>query len=304
LEPVRAYCEHLGIPSQWGDEQTPNFWWLRETQALVAWVREPQQKLLDGARLTQWLAGRPRGPWWNLLREAAKQYVADTSSVELPAPHFIEWLAEWGREFRQRHDGVLLLSAHRAKGLEFRHVVVLDGAWDRTGRSEDRDATRRLYYVAMTRAKETLTLLNNGAPNSLLKCLTESNAVVVRAAPRPEVTGANLERRFQRLTLAEVDLGLAGRFVADHPVHRAIAALEPDDQVSLVVAGDRIEFRNSAGRTVGRSAKKFRIMDGYRVVEARVSAITVRRNDANSEYADTMKTDRWEVVVPELVYEP
>lgn len=304
LEPVRAYCEHLGIPSQWGDEQTPNFWWLRETQALVAWVREPEQKLLDGPRLTQWLAGQPRNPWWNLLREAAEQYVADTSGVELPAPHFVEWLAEWGREFRQRQDGVLLLSAHRAKGLEFRHVVVLDGAWDRTGRSEDRDATRRLYYVAMTRAKETLTLLSNGARHPLLRHLTDSNAVVVRSAPRLEVIGANLERRFQRLTLADVDLGFAGRFVADHPVHGAIAALEAGDRSNLVVAGDRVELRNSAGRPVGRLAKKYRIMDGYRVVEVRVSAITVRRRDTNSDYADTIKSDRWEVVVPELVYEP
>ena len=113
-----------------------------------------------------------------------EQYIADTSGVELPAPHFIEWLAEWGRDFRRRQDGVLLLSAHRAKGLEFRHVVVLDGAWDRAGRNEDRDAARRLYYVAMTRAKETLTMVANGVPNPLLAGLKESNSVVERFAPR------------------------------------------------------------------------------------------------------------------------
>jgi ATP-dependent DNA helicase RecQ len=156
----------------------------------------------------------------------------------------------------------------------------------------------------MTRAKETLTLLSNGAPNSLLKCLTDSSSVVVRSAPRPEVIGGNLERRFQRLALADVDLGFAGRFVVDHPVHGAIASLEAGDRINLVVVGDRVELRNPAGRPVGRLAKKYRIMDGYRVVEVRVSAITVRRKDTNSEYADTIKSDRWEVVVPELVYEP
>jgi len=151
---TRPRCEH---PFAAGAERVGKS--AVETQALVAWVREPEQKLLDGASLTRWLAERPRGPWWDLLREAVEQYVADTSGAETPAPHFIEWLAEWGREFRRRQVGVLLLSAHRAKGLEFRHVVVLDGAWDRVGRGEDRDAARRLYYVAMTRAKETLTLL-------------------------------------------------------------------------------------------------------------------------------------------------
>ena len=48
--------------------------------------------------------------------------------------HFIEWLAEWGRDARRRQRGLLLLTAHRAKGLEFDHVVVLDGGWDRVGR--------------------------------------------------------------------------------------------------------------------------------------------------------------------------
>ena len=304
LEPVRAYCEHLGIPSQRGDEDTPNFWWLRETQALAAWVREPEQKLLDGAILARWLSAQPRGPWWDLLREAVEQYVADTSAAELPAPHFIEWLAEWGREFRRRQDGVLLLSAHRAKGLEFRHVAVLDGAWDRIGRGEDGDAARRLYYVAMTRAKETLTLLRNGVPNPLQKSLGGSSAVVVRSAPPLQIRGANLARRFERLTLAQVDLGYAGRFAGGHRVHRDISALAAGDRVNLVTAGDHLELWNLAGSPVGRLAKKYQVKDGYRVVEARVSAITVRQKDANSEYAEMARTDRWEVVVPELIYEP
>jgi ATP-dependent DNA helicase RecQ len=304
LQPVRAYCEHLGIPSQWGDEETPNFWGLRETQALIAWVRQPEQKLLNGATLTGWVNARPQGPWWDLLREAVEQYVADTSGAELPALHFIEWLAEWGRDFRRRQNGLLLLSAHRAKGLEFRHVVVLDGAWDRVGRNEDRDAARRLYYVAMTRSKETLTLLRNGEPNSLLPVLADSNSVVVRGAPRLDLRGANLSRRFERLTPAEVDLGFAGRYAADRPVHRDISALQPGDRVNMVFAGDRVELQDVAGRTVGRMAKKFAPMDGYRVVEARVSAIIVRRKDANPEYAEMARTDRWEVVIPELIYEP
>ena len=60
---------------------------------------------------------------------------------------------------RRQQRGLLLLTAHRAKGLEFDHVVVLDGGWNRVGQSEDRDAPRRLYYVAMTRARQTLTLM-------------------------------------------------------------------------------------------------------------------------------------------------
>ena len=53
---------------------------------------------------------------------------------ELPAAAFREWLAEWARDNRRRQRGLLLTSAHRAKGLEFDHVVVLDGNWGASGR--------------------------------------------------------------------------------------------------------------------------------------------------------------------------
>lgn len=43
---------------------------------------------------------------------------------------FIEWLAEWSREFCRRQRGLLLMTAHRAKGLEFDHVVALARLWE------------------------------------------------------------------------------------------------------------------------------------------------------------------------------
>ena len=59
---------------------------------------------------------------------------------------------------RRRQRGLLLLTAHRAKVLEVDHAVVLDGSWERVSRGEDVDAPRRLYYVAMTRARTTVAL--------------------------------------------------------------------------------------------------------------------------------------------------
>ena len=78
-------------------------------------------------------------------------------------------------------DAVRLLTVHTAKGLEFRHVAIIRGSspmfpcpWReplvdlppalRTSGSEDDDKAlndeeeRRLFYVAMTRAKDTLTI--------------------------------------------------------------------------------------------------------------------------------------------------
>ena len=48
------------------------------------------------------------------------EFALETSGTESPADNFIEWLAEWAREVRRRQQGLLLLTAHRAKGLGIR----------------------------------------------------------------------------------------------------------------------------------------------------------------------------------------
>ncbi len=171
LEPVRAWCEAHGVPAQMGNEEIPGFWRLRETRALRDWLRG--RKTVNAAELREWLARagldpdrlRPGtrmpspNPWIELLGEAVEEHALESGGTDTPEGHFVEWLAEWGRDVRRRQRGLLLLTAHRAKGLEFAHVVVLDGGWKSTGKGEDADAPRRLYYVAMTRARQTLALM-------------------------------------------------------------------------------------------------------------------------------------------------
>ena len=123
---------------------------------MVEWLKARKSQLIDAEILRRWLKGRGSVGWWALLQEAADDYALETGGSETPYVHFTEWLAEWGREARRRQTGLLLLTAHRAKGLEFDHVAVLDGGWNRRDRHEDRDAPRRLYYVAMTRARQSL----------------------------------------------------------------------------------------------------------------------------------------------------
>ena len=74
------------------------------------------------------------------MSEAIEEFTLESGGAETLVDHFIEWLAEWGRNARRQQRGLLLLTAHRAKGLEFDHVVVLDGGWNRVGRGEDPDA--------------------------------------------------------------------------------------------------------------------------------------------------------------------
>ena len=158
LVTVRAFCEACDVPVQMANEEIPSFWRLRETRAFVQWLREREPRVVEGASLRGWVDARCSDRWHDLLRQAVEEHAQESGGGETPVDHFIEWLAEWGRGIRRRQRGLLLLTAHRAKGLEFDHVAVLDGGWGRTGRDEDPDGPRRLYYVAMTRARQTLTL--------------------------------------------------------------------------------------------------------------------------------------------------
>ena len=54
-------------------------------------------------------------------------------------------------------NGVFLSTVHSVKGLEFDHVFILADNWGEK-QGEEMEEERRLYYVAMSRARETLHL--------------------------------------------------------------------------------------------------------------------------------------------------
>ena len=115
-------------------------------------------------------ADQSNGDWSDVLAESLDDYLLETGGAETSVQSFTAWLAEWGRELRRRQTGLLLLTAHRAKGLEFEHVVILDGGWGQNDpgyRVRRSDEVQRLYYVAMTRARQTLTLLLMSAASEL-----------------------------------------------------------------------------------------------------------------------------------------
>jgi ATP-dependent DNA helicase RecQ len=306
LEPIRSYCELHKIPVQMADEEATQFWVLRETQSLVSWLQSVDENLIDSERLRSWIDSQAGEGWWPLLREAIDEYALEISGAELPKQHFIDWLAEWGREVRRKQTGLMLLTAHRAKGLEFDHVAVLDGGWDKVGEFEDKDAPRRLYYVAMTRARKMLILTRmDGARNRLLDVLLDDANVLNREAIDMPTPPRELERCYKRSTLREVDLGFAGRYSTENQVHHSIASLVAGDQVQLRESGGYAELTDMHGNIVGRMSKAFTPPRGMQFLSGRVLAIVVRkREDSEAQYQDRCRCDKWEVVVPELVFAP
>ncbi len=302
LDPVRGLCHLENIPVQLSREDFTATWQLRETQALLGHARS-QGDLLKAEDLLRWLQQQRQGPWNELLMEAVESYRLETGNEELPAVAFREWLAEWARDNRRRQRGLLLTSAHRAKGLEFDHVIVLDGNWRAASQGEDADAPRRLYYVAMTRARKTLTLAKTGDSNPFLRVLRDHPSALVRPEPeRVAPAPPELGRAYHRLSLRDVQLSFAGYRPTEHPVHRAITQLSPGDP--LLVRTDRSpwELATVDGVTVGRLAQAFKVPAEAGDVSANVLAIAAwDQTKSEGRYHDRLKSEQWEVVIPEVV---
>jgi ATP-dependent DNA helicase RecQ len=253
--------------------------------------------------LSDWLQQQPAGPWNDLLLEAVENYGIETSNETLPSTAFREWLAEWARDNRRRQHGLLLTSAHRAKGLEFEHVVILDGNWQNVTGGEDSDAPRRLYYVTMTRAKRTLTLAKVGNSNPFLRDLRGHTSVQVRpeqdnVPPAPP----EMKRKYLRLSLRDVNLSFAGRKRPEDPVHQAIKRLSPGDPLRVKTDKNPWELTATDGTTVGRLAQSFDVPEGVNEASAiKLAIATWDKERSEGQCQHLLKCDRWEVVIPEIV---
>ena len=307
LDPVHSLCVMEDVPVEMAHEEFTGVWQLRETDALVDWLRERNPALVTSADMERWLSNQTQNPWIELLLEGVAEYALETGGAETSVASCIEWLAEWSRAVRRRQRGLLLVTAHGAKGLEFDHVMVLDGGWNRVNQSEDRDAPRRLYYVAMTRARQTLSLLRFSRRHPYLDTLSKAPAAMFRREPVPLPTPApELRLRHVRLSLGDVFLSFAGYRSPNHPVHGSIAALSPGDALQVRTSPNRWELLDRNGVVVGQLADKFKekIPANMRCVSATVRAVARWRREASEpQYQGNLRCDAWEVVVPELVFE-
>ncbi len=307
LEPLRALLDLEGLRyevlTRDGTGAQLSLMHSREGGRIANLLKARQAELVRIAVLRRWLAR------W-LARERRNRYLADldaalaefteaNSAPTVPAAELLDALYDSASEAKRggHTDALKLITAHGAKGLEFRHVIVMDCAdWKWSGEDE-----HRLLYVAMTRAKETLTMMRaEGGRNPYLVDLgTVAGVVDLLPLLRPDVR-PELNRRYLTLGPADVDIGFAGRHAADHPIHRHIAALVPGDDIVV----DNRHLKSTRGEVVGKLASKTRLdVDGP--VVGRLSGVLVRtREQTPPEYRLSVKADRWESLLVELVLAP
>ncbi|MBC6408742.1 MAG: RecQ family ATP-dependent DNA helicase [Rhodobacteraceae bacterium] len=302
LDAVRAYAEARDIGVDMANENLPNVWRLRETQRLVSGLRKQQDALLGIQDILTVLNEQSRNKWVDLLAEGVAELARELGPETMPVPDIVEWIAQWSRDTRGEQRGLLLLTAHRAKGLEFDHVAILNGGWARVSKEEDVAAPRRLFYVAMTRARQSLTVITSGA-HPLLK--TGSDSVLVRRVA-PDLGEISVPAvKYQMPALDIVDLSFAGRQPDTHAIHPAVRSAKVGDVLSLVFQQPHWVLLDAKNRVVGRMAKSWKPPLGHVFASGQIGAIVKwRKIDNDEDYARYCKRESWETVLPELIFRP
>lgn len=302
LNAVRAYAEAQGIKVELANEDMPNIWRLRETQRLVAGLRHKKGALLGIQDILDILNELTYNKWIGILAEGIADLARELNTGTMPVPDIIEWIAEWARDTRGQQRGLLLLTAHRAKGLEFDHVVILNGDWRNPSKNEDPDAPRRLFYVAMTRARQSLTVLTHG-PHQLLDASAPS--ILHRRVATAAVQELPVAELYALPSLGLVDLSYAGRLSAGSECLTAISDAKFGDPLRLVSNDGKWTLVDAGGRVVGRMAHAWKHPEGHIFDTGQVGAIVHwRKVDNKEEFHATLRRDSWETILPELVFRP
>ncbi|AMK77544.1 MULTISPECIES: RecQ family ATP-dependent DNA helicase [Methylomonas] len=318
LEPMAELCRLQGISVLLlRDDYLLNLHTTREGHGLLALLNKQRRKarsarvLLRWGALSRWFKRRYRQAVDDLIEHPYRAMLAQfIIAVEAAAPscqqvvsNLVEALYEFGSgsqsgENDSRHAPLLLLTAHRAKGLEFDHVLILDGG----GWQQASDEERRLFYVAMTRARKTLTLcVKRGGWHAFIR---DCEMLCVKTQPQHTADFRQLGQRTWLADLGQVVLSWPGYFPPGKPIHRAIAALDVGSELLLRARSDGQagwELADVNGVAVTRMAQAFTPPKGQ-IIKVRVAAISVRHKTAGN--TENLRCERWELVLPEILYLP
>jgi len=321
LAPLRAALEYVGIPVAYArqDLSLP-IGRIREIIQFFA-VLEPLKNDLRRARDLESILAKMPGlkteqfnPWWDLLAVCLQAWHEETGNSELPVKHAIDYLwealAEQKRE-RFMGRGVFLSTVHFAKGMEFDHVFVPDGGWD-VHKGEGDEEERRVYYVAMTRAKQTLTLFQrkddrNPYCKVLLDELSSDQVVLLSPAVDKPLPESILKRHYEIVGLRDVYLDYAGRMKSSNSVQTYLKRTKVGDLLQLKQSGEKLEMCDSAGSPIailsrGAWEKWSASLDNIESIK--VIAMIERRNDDSQDpdFKKLLKAEKWEIPVVEVVY--
>ena len=316
LVPIRALLEEQAIPVCWTEERDklPPVFRIREIARFLDHLRQKRHELATADVLLGWLDQQcppePTNPWADLLREVLASWRIESVNAEMPAEAARETLCDALLEFRRdpaRGHGVFLGTVHGAKGMEFGHVFVPGGGWSTPKGTEKLEEERRVYYVAMTRAKETLCLferhdaLNPHTPSLRGNYILERNLDGL-SMPDPAV----LARRYAVLGMKDVDLGFAGRKSQENAIHKHLADLQIGGTLRMEQQGEGMWLLDSRDHRVAKLSKAACSEWQERIPQVQslkvLAMVQWRRDDSGEEFNRMYHCDRWEIPLAEVTF--
>ncbi|NLX18365.1 MAG: ATP-dependent helicase [Desulfobulbus sp.] len=312
LDRVRSQCEDKGIPVSlcWGRHSGfPRLTRIKENAQLLEFLREiGAERLCAGEILTVLEQMWPVGTLWSdNLRNLLLEWQEETNNSLQPVSAILEYLyevlTEQGRS-KSMGNGLFLATAHAVKGLEFDHVFILGDSWQGVSASTIEDE-RRLYYVSMSRARETLHLFSlafSGNPHTS----TLSGDFFIRRKFHAPIKEKKPARTYHLLGMEDVFIDFAGLQPEQHPTRLALREIKAGDAVHIDERYSKLELVNKHGITIARLSRK--AQDEWadkiqNIKEVRVVALVQRykKELVDKTFQARCKGETWEVPIVEVV---
>lgn len=274
----------------------------------MATIKQSPQKLGTASLWLDYLLdkyqGKTTNPWVEQLKDSLLDWRQETNDTEVSNHQTLEFLYETlseQRRDRRMGKGVFLTTVHSVKGMEFAHVLIVDGGW----KGKDVEVQRRLLYVAMTRAKETLSLMQcNDNNNPFLQEINGDFCLLRAATVNEQDFNTVRSRDYFMLGLQDLDISYAGGHGANHIIHQQLQSLEYSSCLTMVKDEKGI-FLKYGGVLVAKLSEKARnywIDKLASIKTINVIAMIKRcREESQESYRYRCKVENWEIPIVELV---
>lgn len=316
LDKARALLERkANIPTYSLNDEGPKLIRNRATQLLITALEKNPNLILSKeesvkARFENFFENRNRSlsePTIKMLIKIAEDidkergYYSENLSTPITVSEIITSIYEFNEspDVSIDPDAILVTSCHSAKGLEFKYVILVVDGFDDNKR--EIEAERRLFYVAMTRAKEKLILIHSQNSQFIqeVKATPYPFEKILSIAPPQFVF-------YKDLTPKDVHLSFKGS--QDKKKQEIIKKLKEAESIDLeaTVAGDNWTIRSNtqvigllSKNAVADLRKRHINPGGFAFQPGEVSVKNIYRHVETDHITGEIVND-WYVVIPRI----
>jgi ATP-dependent DNA helicase RecQ len=317
LAQVRTLAEKETIPVRWFAARSamPPLHQIRKINCFLAELEKARNSFIRAADLSRLAAETSRSkdtnPWSSFLMRLLEAWGDESGGAERPMQEAIEFLYEGCAESRREFtygEGVTLCTVHSAKGTEFDHVLLV-GPWRLPVGRAKQEEERRAFYVGLTRARKTLAVFDRGDARPSLPATLNGAAILRREFTGKTPEEAHVFMNYQVLSLEDIHLSYPGWFGPRHPIHAALAALQPGDKLHMARnQSGNLELRNGASTPVARLSKRAQgewstRLDAIKEVRFLAAIRRTAEQEADSARRERLQAQTWEIPLVEIVSE-